>query len=298
MAFIKNCIYKMEGYKLMYLVDKEVIHETFGKGSVVNYNDNYIKIDFESGVKRFVFPDVFGKYMTLVDQKAANLVKIKIQKREEKKKELRLRKEKDLEQKRQHILKQKKPMQSRKVHPKQQSVFWCETGEEDKIFTEGRVFIGKVKSGKNKGQPRRLARMNWKSGCLLTRRKPGMPEKDRRILGVFMVEEGFNGQTCKDGYILAHPEYRLRLSEQESDKMLFWNYYMNKNFPTRMTWNSGRQRYFDNIWMAQILQDIVSLKKKPEEREGAQRFFEHFCKVNHINGGKLPKANGALMQIR
>ena len=189
-------------------------------------------------------------------------------------------------------------MQSRKVHPKQQSVFWCETGEEDKIFTEGRVFIGKVKSGKNKGQPRRLARMNWKSGCLLTRRKPGMPEKDRRILGVFMVEEGFNGQTCKDGYILAHPEYRLRLSEQESDKMLFWKYYMNKNFPTRMTWNSGRQRYFDNIWMAQILQDIVSLKKKPEEREGAQRFFEHFCKVNHINGGKLPKANGALMQIR
>ncbi len=70
----------------MYLVDKEVIHETFGKGSVVNYNDNYIKIDFESGAKRFVFPDVFRKYMTLVDQKAANLVKIKIQKKEEKKK--------------------------------------------------------------------------------------------------------------------------------------------------------------------------------------------------------------------
>jgi len=282
----------------MYLVDKEVIHETFGKGSVVNYNDNYIKIDFESGAKRFVFPDVFRKYMTLVDQKAANLVKIKIQKREEKKKELRLRKKKDLEQKRQHISEQKKPMKSHKVHPKQQSAFWCETGEEDKIFTEGRVFIGKVKNGKSKGQPRRLARMNWRSGCLLTRREPDMPEKDRRILGVFMAEEGFNGQTCKDGYILAHPEYRLRLSEQESDKMLFWNYYMNKNFPTRMTWNSGRQRYFDNIWMAQILQDIVSLKKKPEEREGAQRFFEYFCKVNHINGGKLPKANGALMQIQ
>ncbi|NMB26833.1 MAG: malate synthase, partial [Tissierellia bacterium] len=104
----------------MNLVDKKVIHETFGKGSVVNYNDNYIKIDFESGAKRFVFPDVFGKYMTLVDPKAANLVKIKIQKREEEKKkeELRLRKEKALEQERQHILEQKKPMQSRKVHPK------------------------------------------------------------------------------------------------------------------------------------------------------------------------------------
>ena len=281
----------------MYLVDKGVIHKTFGKGSVVGYNDNYIKIDFESGTKKFVFPDVFGKYMTLVDQKAVNLVKMKIQKREE---ELRLRKEKALEreQERQHILEQKKPMQSRKIHPKQQVVFWCETGEDHKIFTEGRVFIGKVKSGKNKGQPKRLARMTWKSVCLLTRREPGMPEKDRHILGVFMAEEGFNGQTCKDGYIPAHPEYRLRLSEQESDKMLFWNYYINKNFPTRMTWNSGRQRYFDNIWMAQILHDIVSLKKKAEEREDAQRFFEHFCKVNHINRDKLPKANGALMQVQ
>ncbi len=47
---------------------------------------------------------------------------------------------------------------------------------------------------------------------------------------------------------------------------------MNKNFPTRITWNSGRQRYFDNIWMAQILRDIVSLKKKPGESESAQRF--------------------------
>ncbi|MCG4581324.1 hypothetical protein L0O71_14365, partial [Clostridium cochlearium] len=83
----------------MYLVDKEVIHETFGKGSVVNYNDNYIKIDFESGAKKFVFPDVFGKYMTLVDQEAVNLVNMKIQKREEEKKkeELKLIKEKDLE---------------------------------------------------------------------------------------------------------------------------------------------------------------------------------------------------------
>ena len=98
----------MEGYKLMYLVDKEVIHGTFGKGSVVNYSDNYIKINFESGTKRFVFPDVFKKYMTFVDQKAVNLVNIKIQKREEEKKneELRMSKEKALERERQHILDQ------------------------------------------------------------------------------------------------------------------------------------------------------------------------------------------------
>lgn len=296
--FIRNSIAKLEGNRLMDLVNKKVIHETFGEGNVVNYNDSYIKINFESGDKRFVFPDAFGKYITLIDQGAATLVRKKIQKREEerKKEALRAKKEEALEQERQRILEQKERMKNRKIHPELQSVFWCKTQEEDRVFTEWKVFIGKIKSGNRKGQPRRLARMNQNSACLLTRREPDMPEEDRLILGVFMAEEGFNGRLCEDGYIPAHPEYRLRLSEQESEKMLFWNYYVNRRFPNKMTWNSGRQRYFDNIWMAQILRDIVSLKEKPKEREDAQRFLEYFCKINDINEEELPKANGALMR--
>lgn len=283
----------------MNLINKKVEHETFGKGNVVSYNDSYIKINFESGIKKFVFPDVFDKYITLIDQRAADIVREKLQEREaEKNKEaIRLKKEKVLEQERQHILEQEKRMKNRKIHPELQSVFWCEDQEEDKIFTEWKVFTGEIKSGKRKGQPRRLARINQNSACLLTRRETDMLEEDRRILGVFMVDETFNGRMCKDGYIPAHPEFRLRLSDQESEKMLFWNYYVNRQFPNKMTWNSGRQRYFDNIWMAQILRDIVSLKEEPKEREKAQLFFEYFCKINRINEDKLPEANGALMRI-
>ena len=32
-----------------------------------------------------------------------------------------------------------------------------------------------------------------------------------------------------------------------------------------MTWNSRRYRYFDNIWMAQILRGIVALKRTPRK---------------------------------
>ncbi len=283
----------------MNLVDKKVIHKTFGKGNVVNYDDSYIKINFESGTKKFVFPDVFGKYITLIDKKAANLVGKKIEKREEerKKEEIKLEEERALEQERQRILREEKLMQSRKIHPQLQSVFWSDPEEEEIIFTDWKVFAGTIKSGKKKGQPRRLPRMDKKSGCLITRREADMPEEDRRIVGLFLAEETFNGKTCEDGFIPAHPEYRIRLTEEESEKMLFWNYYFNENSPEQMIWNSGRQRYFDNEWMAQILRDIIDLKEDPEEKKKVGLFFEHFCRINRIKKDELPQANGSLMRV-
>ena len=55
------------------------------------------------------FPDVFGKYMTLLMKKAVNLVNMKIQKGrgKKRKKNKANEKEKDLERERQHILEQK-----------------------------------------------------------------------------------------------------------------------------------------------------------------------------------------------
>lgn len=284
----------------MNLVNKKVIHKTFGEGNVVNYDDSYIIIHFASGPKRFVFPDVFGEYVTLVDQSAANIIRKMIQiKEEQRKKEAQKRKkEQDLKRERLYVLEQKreqnKPQNKRKIHPELQLAFWCKAEEEDKIFTDWKVFIGKVKTGKSKGQIRRLTRVNQNSACLITRREPRQPEEDRVILGVFLAEEAFDGRDCEDGYISAHPKYRMLLTEREAEKMLFWNYYVNKRFPNSMTWNSGRQRYMDNRWMAQVLRDIISLKEKPQERKAAQLFFEHFCKINRISKEELPEANGAL----
>lgn len=283
----------------MDLVDKKVMHRDFGKGNVISCDDSYIKISFESGIKRFIFPDAFGKYITLTDQGLADFISKKIQKKEDehRKKILRLKNEKAKELQRLYALGQKKRVKNRKVHPELQSVFWCKAEEEGKIFTEWKISTGKIKSGAGKGQPRRLARMNQNSACLLTKRKPDMLEEDRRIIGVFMVDGSFNGEFCQDGYIPAHREHRLRLSEQESEKMLFWNYYVNRRFPDTVTWNSGRQRYFDNVCMAQILRDIVSLKEGSREQEAAQLFFKYFCEINLIDEDELPKANGALMHI-
>ena len=287
----------------MDLVNKQVIHKVFGKGSVVKYNDSYIKINFSSGNKKFVFPNAFGTYLTLIDQNAANFVDKMVQKRKRecKEEELKLKKLEALQnEKRQRLLERERLVKKRKTHkinPCSQSVFWCKAQEQDDVFTSWNISTGVIKSGPKKGQPKQLARINQNSACLLTARESDVPEKDRRILGVFMVNETFSGKLCVDGYIPAHLEYRLRLSEQESEKMFFWNYYVNKRYPHKMTWNTGRHCYFDNICMAQILRDIISYKKKPQERECAQRFFEYFCQMNQIKKEELPTPNGALMHI-
>lgn len=280
----------------MNLVNSEVVHETFGKGNVVNYNESYIRIHFKSGNKRFVFPDAFKKHIAFIDQRATNVVKEKMKaKEEERRKEaLILQKKKALEEEKQRVLEEKKRRANCKINPKIQSVFWCEP--EENIFEEWNVFTGEIKTGKKKGQPRKLARMNGNSACLITKRESHIPEEDRQILGLFLAEESFNGRKCEDGYIKAHPKYRLRLSKKESEKMLFWNYYHDKNFPNNTTWNSGRQRYFDNLWMAQVLRDIVSLREGLDEKEDAESFFQYFCEINQINKVELPKAEGALKQ--
>lgn len=285
----------------MNLINKEVSHKRFGKGSVVRHNDSVIEIHFETENKKFVFPDAFGKHLKLQDESAANSLDKVLQKKkiEREKEEQEKEEEKKLQRKEQQLrLEHEKLMKNHKLHPKSQMVFWCDVEEQSKVFTEWKVFTGLIKSGNNKGKPNKPTRIYQNSVCLLTARDSSKPEKDRRILGVYMVNEDFIGKFCEDGYIPAHSEYRLQLTEQESDRMPFWKYYVNEKSPHSMTWNTGKYRYFDNVWMAQILLDIVSLKSDKQERELAQKFFEHFCRMNQIMQGVLPEPNGTLTRIR
>ncbi|WP_077212310.1 malate synthase [Bacillus dakarensis] len=284
----------------MNLINKKVTHKRFGAGNIVKHDDTIIEIHFASENKKFVFPDVFGEHLKLQDESIANsLGEILQEKENERKKEEQKREEeKKLQQIKYELrLEHEKLMKNHKLHPESQMVFWCDTEEQNRSFTEWKVFSGVIKSGKNKGKPNKPTRLHQNSAVLLTAIDSSMLEKDRRILGVYMVNENFIGKLNEDGYIPAHSKYRLQLTEEESGQMPFWKYYFNEKSPDKMTWKTGKHRYFDNSWMAQILLDIVSLKSDPGERELAQQFFEHFCKMNQIAEQELPKPNGALMRI-
>ncbi|MBP1934842.1 malate synthase [Ammoniphilus resinae] len=284
----------------MNLINKEVTHKRFGKGSIVGHNDSFIEIHFATESKKFVFPDAFEKHLKLQDKVAAHSLENIMQKKEMERVKAEQEKEEEIDRQRkeqQLHLEHEKLMKNHKLHPESQMVFWCDDEERTKVFTEWKVFTGVIKSGNNKGKPNKPIRIYQNSVCLLTTRDPSMPEKDRRILGVYMVDKDFIGKFCEDGSIPAHSKLRLQLTEQESDKMRFWKYYLNEKSPHKMTWNTGKYRYFYNVWMAQILHDIVSLKRDTQEQELAQKFFEYFCKMNRIWQEELPEPHGALMRI-
>ncbi|KGR76624.1 hypothetical protein [Ureibacillus sinduriensis] len=284
----------------MNLINKKVTHELFGIGSIVKHNHSSIEIKFASENKMFVFPDVFVKHLRIHDKSDGISLEKIIQKKEIERKEAEWNKEEDrkLQRKNQELrLKHEKLMKNHKLHSESQMVFWCDTEEHIKTFSEWRVFSGEIKSGNNKGKPNKAIRLHQNSAVLLTSIDSRMREKDRRILGVYMVNEDFIGKLCEDGYVPAHTKYKLQLTEQESDQLLFWEYYANEKSPDKMTWNTGKYRYFSNIWMAQILLDIIALKSDPKEREMAQQFFKYFCKMNQITANELTKPNGTLMRI-
>lgn len=51
----------------MVLENLQVKHKSFGEGTVLSQNGNYITVSFATGNKIFVYPDIFEKFLTLKD---------------------------------------------------------------------------------------------------------------------------------------------------------------------------------------------------------------------------------------
>lgn len=282
----------------MDLIDKEVVHKSFGKGSIVEQDDSFITINFETVSKKFIYPDAFGAHLTLEDQDAAKVLKKVITRIEDEQEQLEKQRQADKEQQileQQRIDEHKKLMKNHKLHPSSQFVFWLDPEEKEAAFSDWQVYTGEIKSGKNEGQPNKPVRLHQNSAVLLTTRESNQDEKERRILGIYMVNETFIGKLCDDGLVPSHSDFKIKLTDEESEKMLFWNYYINENYPHRTTWNTGKYRYYNNIWTAQILKDIAD-QRNGEEKKHAQEFLEHFCRMNLIELDEIPEPQGALMQ--
>jgi len=280
---------------LMNLLNEKVTHNVFGTGKIVNQDESFITIDFNEDIKKFVYPDAFGTFIALKDREVADSLKAIIYKRE--KEEKALAKEQE-EKERKEALEQERLQQLKdhKIHESSQIVFWLDDDEAERVFTDWQTSTGEIQSGANKGEPNRAARLRPNSAALLTVRGDDEAEETRRILGLYMVTETFAGNHSEDGMVPAHTEHRIQLTEQEAEKMLFWNYYKNKNNPKRMTWNSGRYRYYDNVWTVQILNDIIAMRTDEETVAEAESFLQYFIEMNLIDIENIPEANGALKQ--
>ena len=71
----------------MSIIGKKVNHKAWGEGTVISVESERLQVKFSSvGIKPFVYPDAFEKFLTLEDQDAQNAVLEELKEKNEKKK--------------------------------------------------------------------------------------------------------------------------------------------------------------------------------------------------------------------
>lgn len=168
---------------------------------------------------------------------------------------------------------------------------------ESQMLRDWKAYAGTVRRGENKGKAKKIGRTYKNTLCILTTCDHGEEEDSRYIFAVFLIDETFKGNNKQEGYVGAHSKYKIKLSKDEANKLLFWNYYANSTSPHKVLWNSGLFRYFHNNQAAQILRDIVEIKKDTEDEELAKEFYQYFCDLSKIDIETLGELNGALRQV-
>ena len=163
---------------------------------------------------------------------------------------------------------------------------------ESSLLNLWRMGAGVHHTGPDAGKPMHLSRMKEGSLAVMTTRRPQETEAERFVFAVWLVNEVYNGDEREEGFVSADPVWRIELLPGQAEKILFWNYYFNKNKPDKIVFGSGLHRYLTDIEAAQILRDIAAVKQD----DFSKQFFMHFCEINGINPDDLPLPSGALMR--
>jgi hypothetical protein len=254
----------------MRIVGQTVEHKAFGQGTITNCSSNIVTVSFPQGDKKFIYPDAFSNFLTLRNQSARNEINAICNRR----------KEVEVAQKQVFQEEQERRQRFRilKITPNSQAAFNIDLDALNEIFSSGSVSTGCYLSGHSKGEPRVLSKLRPNSACLLTGRLPNTPEKERRILGAFMVKDDFGGELCKNGIVECHDQYKVRLNPDNS--MLYWDYFdCSDPLPC---WGSTVFKYFPNSTMQRILLAMKKTFQDTDEEMVIHAFYQYFCETNRL----------------
>lgn len=263
----------------MQLIGQTIKHGIFGKGIVTDWNDASITICFSTGEKKFIYPDAFSKFLHLKNDALQREVQKLLDKREAAKKAQC--------QAIQELHERNNLLQNLKISLRSQAVFNIPPHQYEQLFSTWSVSAGCYASGYSKGKPRIPERLKPNSMCLLTECAADQPERERRIIGAFMVEEDFLGSHCRDGIIRAHPMYRLRLCPEH--QLPFWPYVVQE--PGKQRWGGATLKYTTNKVGERILFDIKGLSFCDGFQECAEDFYQYYCRLNCLRPNHIEYEN-------
>jgi hypothetical protein len=279
------------------MIGQKVKHNVFGEGKVIRQDGDYVIVSFKNEEKRFKYPEAFKKFLVLSnDELMANIqteIKIKEEKEINERKEL-TRKIIEEDKLQAEIKENKKKTKDK---PLSNAAFnW----DYSKVFSlpENQDLIvdgGFIQTGANKGKPVKNLKLQPNSMVFLTYKDKG--EETRFVYGIFVIDKVVNQDEHTPSYVVAKSANKLLLTLEEANRIKFWNYYSNNKKPDVIKFGSTDNRPLDTLVSAQILKDIVTLKKGTDDESLALRIFDYFLKVNSFDKSKITLPNGALKRI-
>ena len=156
------------------------------------------------------------------------------------------------------------------------STFFC---YESTTLVDWKAYAG-TDNAKNPPRPRRFNQLCSSGIALLTTVPNG--ETDRYIFGLFKIAKYYRGDEAHEGYLEAHPKYRIEFTKEESRQMRFWDFYSNKN-SEKEQWGTGLFRYLSNEQILEVLKKTVEVKQGTKDYELAKELLEVFCKEKEIS---------------
>ncbi len=165
---------------------------------------------------------------------------------------------------------------------------------ESRLLIDYTIYAGRTGHDEPKGWS-----LGSKKLVVLTTIKPGYGEIDRVIFGAFLVERAFDKTLEKEAHAVAYQEYRIALTEEESEQMKYWDYAPGDNGARPIQWTENLTRKRTDDECASILYDLVNIIKNrnnKEESAKAEAFLNKYLELIHRTVEDIKPKNGARLQ--
>ncbi len=246
-----------------------VSHRTFGRGVITALSESTVTVRFDTGEKRFLYPDAFRQHLVLKDDGIRENVRIKMEERRIA--EERRRKLQQAEQER------RRKLRDFSVRVNSHAVFDIDPARAAQACGPWSVSTGRYISGHSRGKPRIAERLKPNSACLLSALPAGEPEQSRRILRAFMARADFFGEDCGTGLIEGHPEYRMSVPDGQT--LMLWEYF---DQDAAVRWGGAAFKYCSAAAMNRILAEMAQMNAGTENAAAALDFYRYFCRMNRV----------------
>lgn len=134
---------------------------------------------------------------------------------------------------------------------------------ESRLFRDWEYGAGWCHTGKRAGIPIHFRQVQEGKIVLLTTRFPNDIEIDRKIIGIFKIDNVIN-KPDEETILKGNNKSGVRLSMEDARELYFWNYYSNTNGGAN--WGHGLNRYINENIMHRILFDLRKILHSEKDR--------------------------------